>query len=243
VRYVALAADFDGTLASDGQVADATVQALRRLAATGRRLILVTGRELEDLRGVFTELDLFDRVVAENGALLFRPATAEKKLLADAPPKALLMQLKERGVAPLSVGHSIVATRTPHEATVLEVIRELGLELQVIFNKGAVMVLPTGVDKASGLAAALDDLGLSAHNVVAIGDAENDHALLALAECSVATANAVPMLKAAADFVTRADHGAGVEELIAMLEADDLANVQLRRDRLLVTTGTRECGR
>ena len=93
-------------------------------------------------------------------------------------------------------------------------IRELGLELQVIFNKGAVMVLPAGVNKASGLAAvALEELGLSAHNAVAIGDAENDHALLEMVECSAAVANAVPKLKAKADIVTRGERGAGVEEL------------------------------
>jgi hypothetical protein len=72
----------------------------------------------------------------------------------------------------------IVASWEPHQDTILHVIHDMALELQVIFHKGAVMVLPTGVNKATGLAAALKDLGLSAHNVCAIGDAENDHALL-----------------------------------------------------------------
>ena len=48
----------------------------------------------------------------------------------------------------------------------------------MIFNKGAVMILPSGVNKATGLAAALEELGLSPHNVVGVGDAENDHAFL-----------------------------------------------------------------
>ena len=81
----------------------------------------------------------------------------------------------------------------------LEAIRDLGLELQVIFNKGAVMVLPAGVNKASGLKAALAELGLSPHNVVGVGDAENDHALLRPCECGVAVANAIPTLKQEAD--------------------------------------------
>jgi hydroxymethylpyrimidine pyrophosphatase-like HAD family hydrolase len=59
-------------------------------------------------------------------------------------------------------------------------IRELGLELQIIFNKGAVMVLPAGVSKASGLEAALALLELLPHDVAGIGDAENDHAFLRL---------------------------------------------------------------
>ena len=61
----------------------------------------------------------------------------------------------------MSTGRVIVATWEPHETIVLETIRDLGLELQVIFNKGAVMVLPAGVNKATGLAAALEQLGLS----------------------------------------------------------------------------------
>ena len=74
----------------------------------------------------------------------------------------------------------------------LETIRDLGLELQVIFNKGAVMVLPGGMNKAAGLKAALEDVDISPHNVVGVGDAENDHAFLRICECSAAVANALP---------------------------------------------------
>jgi energy-coupling factor transporter ATP-binding protein EcfA2 len=108
--------------------------------------------------------------------------------------------------------------------------------LQVIFNKGAVMILPAGVNKASGLTAALKKMGLSAHNAVGIGDAENDHALLALCECGVATANALPTLKEAADFVTTGERGAGVTEVIQGLLKDDLAShePELTRRHLLL---------
>src|SRR5690606_35731228 len=127
--------------------------------------------QLDDLRNVCPKLELFDCVVAENGAVLHRPAAREEKVLAGRPPQRFIDALRERGVEPLSVGRVIVATWEPHHTTVLETIRELGLELQVIFNKGAVMVLPAGVNKATGLAAALDALGLSPHNAVGIGDA------------------------------------------------------------------------
>ena len=143
-------------------------------------------------------------------------------MLGAAPPAAFLETLRGRGV-PISVGRVIVATWEPHQAVVLDAIRELGLELHVVFNKGAVMVLPPQVNKATGLAAALAELKLSPHNVVGVGDAENDHAFLAACECAVAVANALPALKERADFVTRGDHGAGVEELIDHLVADDLA--------------------
>ena len=133
----------------------------------------------------------------------------------------------------------IVATWKPHETTVLEVIRDLGLELHVTFNKDAVMVLPAGLSKATGLAEALRELGLSAHNVVGVGDAENDHAFLRLCECRIAVANAVPMLKDAADLVTRHDEGAGVRELIERLLAADLRDLEPRLGRHAILLGIR----
>jgi hydroxymethylpyrimidine pyrophosphatase-like HAD family hydrolase len=223
MHYLALATDYDGTLAHDGRVDDATLAALDRVRASGRKVVLVTGRELPDLRTVFGHLEKFDRVVAENGALLFDPATGQERVLAEPPPPPFLDQLRARGVGPISVGRSIVATWEPHEKTVFEVIHDLGLEMQVIFNKGAVMVLPSGVNKATGLKAALKDLGLTPDRVVAVGDAENDHALLDLCGCGAAVANGLPMLRARAEIDLKADHGAGVTELIDMLLADDLA--------------------
>jgi HAD superfamily hydrolase (TIGR01484 family) len=223
MRYQVLATDYDGTLAADGRVDEPTTRALERVRRSGRRLVLVTGRELEDLVRVFPRLDLFDGVVAENGALVHRPATRETRVLAETPPARFVDALRARGIAPLSTGRVIVATWQPHEEAVLEVIRELGLEFQLIFNKGAVMVLPSGVNKAVGLAAALDDLSLSPHNAVGIGDAENDHAFLTACECSVAVANALPSLKERCDFVTTGDHGRGVQELVTELFDTDLA--------------------
>jgi hydroxymethylpyrimidine pyrophosphatase-like HAD family hydrolase len=177
--FVALAIDYDGTIAEDGVVAEATLEALRELKQSGRKLFLVTGRQLPDLKKVLPEIALFDLVVAENGGLLFDPKTGEETLLAPEPSQVFLDALRAREV-PLSAGRCIVATWEPHQHAVLEAIRELGLELQIIFNKGAVMVLPAGVSKASGLEAALALLELSPHNVVGIGDAENDHAFLRL---------------------------------------------------------------
>ena len=115
--------------------------------------------------------------------------------------------LKDRGVKPISFGKVVVATWEPHQHTVLHVIRDLGLELDIIFNKGAVMILPPGVNKGSGLHAALADIGVSSHNAVGVGDAENDHTLLAECEVGVAVQNALPTLKERADWVTRAARG------------------------------------
>lgn len=238
MRYLALATDYDGTLAHHGRLSSETIEALERLIASGRKVLLVTGRELQDLQRVCPRLDLFACVIAENGALLYWPDTRLEEPLAPPADAAFVAKLGTRDVSPLSVGRVIVATCQPHETVVLETIRECGLELQVIFNKGAVMVLPAGVNKATGLAHALAQLGLSPRNVVGIGDAENDHAFLASCECGVAVANALPTLKEAADIVTAADHGAGVVELVDALLADDLANADARLARHHLLLGT-----
>jgi len=237
MRYHALACDYDGTLARHGKVDSDTLAALRRFTASGRRLLLVTGRELDELLGILPEIDLFEWVVAENGGLLFRPADRQIWLLAEAPPEKFPALLRDRGVASVAVGRTIVATWRPYETVVFEAIRDLGLELQVIFNKNAVMVLPSGVNKASGLRAALKELKFSPHEVVGVGDAENDHAFLSLCGFSVAVANALPSLKEHADLVTARDHGGGVQELIDELLRDEFATRQRTLDRQQLLLG------
>jgi hypothetical protein len=231
MRYKVLAVDYDGTLAKDGVVDGATLSALDQLLASGRRLLMVTGRELPDLRSTFARLDLFTLVVVENGALLVDPRTGVERTLADPPPQKFAELLRARGVLPLSIGRVIVATREPHEEVVLSAIRDLGLELEVIFNKGSVMVLPSGVNKGTGLRAALRDLGYREEEVVGVGDAENDHSFLNLCGVSVAVANALPSLKERADLVTAGARGAGVAEVIDRLVRDDLAGVEPRPGR------------
>ena len=232
MHYLILATDYDGTLAKNGEVSEATLDALKRLQKTGRKLILVTGRQLEDICDVFPEVDLFDCVVAENGAVIYFPTTREELLLGSLPPEKFIRALRSRNIEPLSVGKVIVATWEPNENEVLTTIRELGLDLQVIFNKGAVMVLPAGVNKAAGLSEALSKMGLSVRNTVAIGDAENDLAFLKLCEFSVAVSNALPSVKSEVDWVTEASRGDGVVELIERLLNLDLTE-DLRESSIL----------
>jgi HAD superfamily hydrolase (TIGR01484 family) len=225
MRYRALATDYDGTLAHDGVVAPSTLAALKRVRDSGRKLILVTGRELDELLAIFPRHDRFDRVVAENGALFYRPDTGHVHLLAESPPDRFVADLQRRGVEPLSIGRTIVATVEPHHQEVLASIHALGLEWHVVFNKGSVMVLPSGVTKATGLIPALADLGIPLEQVVGVGDAENDHAFLTQCGCAVAVANALRAVKERCDLVTAGCDGAGVEELIDRLLHDDLAGL------------------
>lgn len=236
MHFLALATDYDGTLAHDGVVDESTLAAVRRLRASGRKVLLVTGRHLPDLCRIFPELNLFDRVIVENGGVLYRPDTREEKLLCEPPDQRFLAALRERNV-PFDAGRAVVATWRPHDAAVLAAIRDLGLDLQVIFNKESVMVLPSGVNKGTALKTALDDLSLSPHNVVSVGDAENDLPFLRASECSAAVHNALPSLKERADIVLEKPRGAGVTELIEHLLRDDLAQFDSKLKRHSISLG------
>lgn len=242
MRYLALAVDYDGTAATENSLSSATAAAIERLHISGRRVVLVTGRRVDDLLSVCPRIALFNLVVAENGAVIYDPQRREQIPVATPLPAQFAERLRARGAASVEVGKVIVATHEPHGAVMLEVIRELGLEIQVVFNRSAVMALPPGVNKATGLDVALRRLGLSRHEVVGVGDAENDHSLLEYCECGVAVANAVPSLKAAADFVTRGANGAGVAELADELIANDIARMEDRLVRHHVLVGKRADG-
>jgi hydroxymethylpyrimidine pyrophosphatase-like HAD family hydrolase len=222
MRYLALAVDYDGTLADHGHVSAETVRALKRFRESSRRLILVTGREVEELSRLVPSLRFFDSVVAENGALLYAPETGAIRPLSSPPPIEFVERLRQRGVAPLSTGRGIVATKRPWLPVVEEVIRETKHDLQIILNRNALMILPRGIDKRSGLSAALDDLQLFPNQVIGAGDAENDAAFLSLCGYSVAVSNALPALKTKVDFVTGSPQGAGIVELIDAVLEDSL---------------------
>lgn len=242
MRYMALATDFDGTLATNGHISGETASALGRLRASGRRVILVTGRILDDLKTVCSRLDLFDYVVVENGAVLYDPRTKKETILAVRPPDALIHHLKRLGVTPIQIGHVIVATWLPHHIAALQAIQELGLELHIVFNRSAVMILPTGVNKASGMDAALRKLGLSPHEVVGIGDSANDHSFLLRSECPVAVADAEPSIRELASFVTSGGAGHGVTELVDMLIKNDLMETYGRQPQHRIRLGLRANG-
>src|SRR5262249_42477204 len=145
--------------------------------------------------------------------LLYFPSRREVRTLGDPPEPALVEALRRHRVR-FDLGSAIVATEAPHAEAALAAIRETGDERTLVFNRASLMLLPGGITKGTGLMAALAALDLSPHNLVGLGDAENDHAFLALCECAVAVADAIPALRERADHVTRANGPAGVVEFI-----------------------------
>jgi hydroxymethylpyrimidine pyrophosphatase-like HAD family hydrolase len=217
MKFKTFICDYDGTLATNGKVEKKVVRALERLLQAGWTLILASGRVLPDLLSIFPEIALFDRVLVEDGALVYWPLSGKHTLLAPAPPRAFLDCLYAKDVKPLSIGHVVVATWRPHEMAVLETIQEMNLNLTISFNKSAVMVLPAGVNKATGLQTILKEMGISLKDCVGVGDAENDYLFLKECGYSAAVANAIEPVKKSVNWIASAANGDGVCELIRHL--------------------------
>jgi hydroxymethylpyrimidine pyrophosphatase-like HAD family hydrolase len=224
MRYHALAVSFDETIARAGTIEASTAAGLRRLVASGRQLVLLSRRTVQQVVDGIPE-HLFAWVVAEYGGVLWRPATGELHPLAERLPHPLIRRLEDQGVEPLSVGEVAAATVPAHEALVRQAIETEGLDLTVVADKDVVLALPPGVDKGTGLAAVLAELGLSFHNVVGVGDAETDLEFLTRCGAAAAVANAPDEVKQRCHLVTEAADGEGVAELIDRVVGEDLVGL------------------
>jgi len=204
VKPTVLALDYDGTIARNDRVDPSVLDAIADARGRGIAVMLVTGRRLDDLRRVAGDLRFVDGVVAENGALMHFPHGGLTTTLAPSIPAAFVAQLQALGIS-LQAGQCLVEADASAAPRMLDAIRELELPIVLVFNRSRVMALPQGISKATGLSAALAMLRKSAHNAVAVGDAENDHELLRVAEVGAAVEWGSPSLRAAADVVIAGD--------------------------------------
>ncbi len=213
MTFKALACDYDGTLASHDRIGEAAHAALERARASGLRLLLVTGRTFFELIRVCERLDLFDAVVAENGGVLYFPPTGVMRDQAPPPPPRLLAELDRCGV-PFQAGRVVVGTWRAEEGRVRRALADLGVSMEIVYNRAALMLLPPGVSKGVGVAQAVRALGLSFHDVLALGDAENDLDFFEACGWTACPVNAVPELKDRADWIFPGEDGEGVARAI-----------------------------
>lgn len=205
----ALAFDYDGTIATEGRLAPDTEACLREVQRRGHKLVLVTGRILSDLHRVCpVAAKLFDRIVAENGAVLAAPGQPTRHL-GPRVPDSLYEALLAADV-PTERGEVILATRTDYAEIVERLIAELNLDCDRFLNRDALMLLPKGASKRSGLEAALQDLGIDRKDAIGFGDAENDRELFVACGRKIAVGNAVPELKRLADVVLPGPNGEAI---------------------------------
>jgi hypothetical protein len=240
--FRALACDYDGTLATHDTIAPSTLEALRRARAPGLRLVLVTGRTLFELTRACEHLDLFDAVVAENGAVLYFPADSAVRDEGPPPPTRLLSALDRRQV-PFQVGRVIVGTIHDRRDAVVAALAEADVALELVANRAALMLLPAGISKGTGVVTALFAVGVAPEDALAIGDAENDLALFDACGWSACPEDALPEVKARVDWILPGADGEGVRRAIdERILPSSLPPPRTGRDQLQLgwTVGTGE---
>src|SRR5262249_51858728 len=150
MKLAALALDYDGTIAVGGILDQSVRDAIAAARQIGVAVLLVTGRQIADLRRVTGDLTCFDVVVAENGAVLEFPGSGRHVVPPHPPNGAFVEELRRRGVH-VTVGEAVVETDGAAAATVLDVVRRLEQPLILAFNRDRLMILPQAVAKSTGL--------------------------------------------------------------------------------------------
>src|SRR4030095_5644049 len=212
--FKALACDFDGTLASEDRIGEEGRTALGQARAAGLRLVLVTGRTFFELTRVCDCLDLFEAVVAENGAVLYYPAESMIREQGPPPPRRLLAELDRRSIY-YQAGRVIVGTARSDEAAVREALTAADVTREIVYNRSALMLLPTGVSKGTGMQQGMRLLGLSAHDVLALGDAENALPLFEACGWCACPASADPEVQERADWIFPGENGQSIASALA----------------------------
>ena len=111
-------------------------------------------------------------------------------------------------------GMAMAATWSQNEGTVLEISDQHNYFPTLDWNKLALLILPTGANKGSGLKRLLEQCELSSETLMAFGDGENDRSLLAIADTAVAVYDAVPSLQEMAHVVSKNPGPSGVIEIL-----------------------------
>ncbi len=130
------------------------------------------------------------------------------------PGEVRVESLKELASRPVS--RIVVRDPDSSEATFNGMAQSLGLhEVAYFIGWSAWLdIAPNGIDKAHGLQRVVDELGLRAADVLALGDGGNDIEMLAWAGRGVAIGDAPERVRAVADHVTaRFEDGGTAEEL------------------------------
>lgn len=195
MRPRCIASDLDRTLTGPELRLDpAALARIDALRAAGIRVVIATGRRLDELEAMGLDARA-DALVAENGALVRVAGATETSdaRFADRARAALA------DLAGSFVWGSVLGSGPRHLAQEARArLARAGIPHGVEFNAEEVMLLPEGVDKASGLRRCLERLGIAPEACWAIGDGENDASMLRLVARGAAPANAVPTAREAA---------------------------------------------
>ena len=223
-----LAVDIDGTITENGNgmIHLGALGALRSMAASGHRVIYVTGRSSVEafVLSVFggTGGGAGSVSVGENGGCITL-GPSEHIRLGDMDEcrgalevfRGEIPAVREKPVFPRMT--EVVLERTFNLEDARRIAEREGLGVNLSDSGYAFHINSPGIDKGYGLGEVMSRYGISRDRVIAIGDSQTDVPMFRMAGTSVALGNASGDVREAATIRTEAPGGDGVIEALQVL--------------------------
>lgn len=222
--FKAVASDVDGTLTDgDRRICVSALEAIMRLEAKGVKVILVSGLPYALLRGLALYLGATGAIVAENGGVVHYEDSPTILGSNKSVRGALGVLRKEFGdeVSQSWTNYfrlsDLAIQRTLPYRVVKKALEGKQLDVEVADTGFAYHLFDPNAGRGKGLQVACRKMGIETSEVLGIGDSDADGDLIRAVGFGVAVANATPMLKSLADYVTAKPYGDGFAETASLL--------------------------
>lgn len=201
-----VAVDIDGTLTDENKcLHSGAIESLRRLEENGIPVILCTGNVRAITYGLWRFLQLSGPMVSENGGVVWHPSWPEPIVRADgtkAKQAARWLATRIEGLDPVGIESNAwresewcLRTKEDDERIKQELADSQWRDLLVVRTGFAIHLTEPHLTKGEGLQLALDRIGISPDEVLAIGDAPNDIPMFELVKHSVAVGGSFESLQ------------------------------------------------
>ena len=220
-----IAIDMDGTLLlPDHTISPAVKNAIAAARARGVNVVLTTGRPYAGVHNYLKELHMEqpgDYCITYNGALVQKAAdgsTVAQTALSYDDYRFLEKLSREVGshfhaMDPNTQFLKVMMIDEPAilDQAIARIPQEVKEKYTVLKSAPYFLeILDKRVNKGTGVKSLADVLGIKPEEIMAIGDQENDIAMIEYAGVGVAMDNAIPSVKEVANFVTKSNLEDGV---------------------------------
>ncbi|MDI6917501.1 MAG: phosphoglycolate phosphatase, partial [Thermoplasmatales archaeon] len=212
--------DIDYTLTDNQRrISTTAVDAIRNVESCGVPVMLASGNVLPIAMAAKTYIGCSGPVIAENGGIVYYNGKVEILFDKKESEKAFEFLRDKLPVKRLFTDRWRITEVGLKSNVDVEDIKKVlkGWDVNVESTGLAIHIMSKGHDKFEGLKVACKWLSIKPENVAAIGDYENDAGMIRNSGFGVAVANASPMLKKIAKYVTEKDDGEGVAEALKIV--------------------------
>ncbi len=217
MNFKAVALDIDGTITDENLLmCPEAINGIRELKSMGLEVIVCSGNVLPIAYAISFYTGARGPIVAENGGVIYHDKqvwvlSEQEKALEAFSYLSERMQVKR-----LFTDRWRESEVGFYQDVDVEDVRKIlkGHDVLVESSGFAIHLMPGHLTKMDGLRFLSEKLGISAEEIIAIGDGDNDARMMEGCGYGIAVANASEDAKRAANYVTKEKHGKGFMEAV-----------------------------